>query len=81
METNNGNNSNFNYNNMYNNNNYSDEEQLYSINRYNNRRDNRMDNRRDNRWDENMYYNYPDCDRYGRCRNPMWWMFWPFFFF
>jgi hypothetical protein len=26
------------------------------------------------------YYQYPYCDRYGRCENPIWWMFWPLFF-
>jgi hypothetical protein len=78
METNNGNLSDYNKD-MYNN--YKDEEELYSINRYNNRRYDRRLDRRYDRWDDNRYYNYPDCDRTGRCRNPMWWMFWPFFFF
>jgi len=54
--------------------------------RYDDRYDNRYDNRYyDNRYDRNYnrgmrYYQYPYCDRYGRCENPMWWLFWPFFF-
>jgi hypothetical protein len=46
----------------------------------------RFDDRRfDPRYDRNFYdrmryYRFPFCDRYGRCENPIWWMFWPFFF-
>lgn len=59
-------------------------EDMYSINRYDydrfdNRFDNRMDRRMDRRYDR--YYRYPYCDRYGRCDNNLWWLFWPFFFF
>ena len=62
-------------------------------NRYDNRYDDRYDNRFDSRYDDrydnyydrdfnrNMrYYQYPYCDRNGRCENPIWWLFWPFFF-
>ena len=54
-------------------------------NRFDNRYDydyNRMyDRRYDRDYDRRMrYYQYPYCDRYGRCENPMWWLFWPFFF-
>lgn len=59
-------------------------------NRYDNRFDNRYDNRRsdyndynrfyDRGYDNMRYYRYPYCDRYGRCENPIWWLFWPFFF-
>ncbi len=50
-------------------------------NRFDRRYDNRFD-RRDNRdyYDPMRYYRYPYCDRYGRCENPIWWMFWPLFF-
>lgn len=81
-------------NNMYENENmYNTEENMYSINRFDNRRydfnrydnrfDNRYDNRNDRRYDRryDRYYRYPYCDRYGRCDNNLWWMFWPFFFF
>ena len=51
-------------------------------NRYDNRYDyNDYDRRYDRAYDRNMrYYRYPYCDRYGRCENPIWWMFWPLFF-
>jgi len=58
-------------------------------NRYDNRYYDRYDNRFDNYYDRNYdmdfnrrtrYYQYPYCDRYGRCENPIWWLFWPFFF-
>ena len=60
-------------------------------NRYNNRYDSRFDRRYDNYYnydrrydrdyyDRMRYYQYPYCDRYGRCENPIWWMFWPLFF-
>lgn len=56
---------------------------VYS-NRYNydNRRYDRRYNRRYDRdfYDPMRYYQYPYCDRYGRCENPLWWMFWPLFF-
>jgi len=55
------------------------QEDMYSINRYDNRFDNRYDRRNDRRYDR--YYRYPYCDRYGRCDNNLWWLFWPFFFF
>ena len=58
--------------------------------RYDNRFDNRYDrfgnfNNYDMRYDRdfnrrNRYYQYPYCDRYGRCDNSLWWLFWPFFF-
>ncbi len=38
------------------------------------------DRRFDRRFDRNRYYQYPYCDRYGRCDNSLWWLFWPFFF-
>jgi len=91
MENNNNNFPNYREN-MYHND-YGDEGELYSINRNNNqmydrqndRRYDQMNDRRNDRrydqWDNNMYYNYPDYDRNNRSRNPMWWMFWPFFFF
>ncbi|NLJ58191.1 MAG: hypothetical protein GX339_05030 [Tissierellia bacterium] len=42
---------------------------------------NRPFNRRYNRgYYPSRYYRYPFCDRYGRCENPIWWMFWPLFF-
>ena len=87
------------YNNNYMNENETinnNEEDMYSINRYDydrfdNRFDNRYDNRNDNRNDRRFdrrydrrydnYYRYPYCDRYGRCDNNLWWLFWPFFFF
>jgi hypothetical protein len=53
---------------------------------FNDRRyDSRFDRRFDPRYDRNFYdrmryYRFPFCDRYGRCENPIWWMFWPFFF-
>ncbi len=47
---------------------------------YNRRYDNRYDNRYDYRYDHDRYYRYPYCDRYGNCENPIWWLFWPFFF-
>lgn len=88
MDTNNSNNSELNnYINMYDMNNINNEQDIFSARR---RYDNNMydNNRRydydrwydDNRYDE-RYYRYPYCDRYGRCRNPIWWLFWPFFFF
>lgn len=56
-------------------------------NRFNNRFNNRYNNyyNYDRRYDpyfdrRGNYYNYPYCDRYGRCSNPLWWMFWPMFF-
>lgn len=82
---------NMNNNSMY----YMDEmnNNVYS-NRYNNGRydnnwryDNYYDNDRryDRRYDRDYYdrmryYQYPYCDRYGRCENPIWWLFWPLFF-
>lgn len=54
--------------------------------RYDNRFDRRYDNRFDRRFDRDYYndpmryYRYPYCDRYGRCENPIWWLFWPLFF-
>ena len=42
--------------------------------------DRRYDNRYDRDYDRMRYYRYPYCDRYGRCDNSLWWMFWPFFF-
>lgn len=82
MSFNNGNYPDYDYSNMYNfdDPNYfiPDDENLYSMNRYN------------NMYNHNRYYNnrnrnrnnyYPGCDRNGRCDNPMWWLFWPFFFF
>lgn len=59
--------------------------------RYDNRYDNRYynydrmydrmyDRRYDRDYDRRRYYQYPYCDRYGRCENPIWWMFWPLFF-
>lgn len=52
---------------------------------YDNRFDMRYDNRFDRRYDRDnydsmRYYRYPYCDRYGRCENPIWWLFWPLFF-
>lgn len=52
---------------------------------YDRRYDRRYDNRYDRRYDRDFYdpmryYRYPYCDRYGRCENPIWWMFWPLFF-
>jgi hypothetical protein len=52
-------------------------------NRYYNRNDNYYDYDRDldRNFDRRMrYYQYPYCDRYGRCENPIWWLFWPLFF-
>lgn len=55
-------------------------------NRYNNYNFDRMYDRSYDRdyygdYDRRMrYYQYPYCDRYGRCENPIWWMFWPLFF-
>ncbi|HAQ41469.1 MAG TPA: hypothetical protein DCM73_12005 [Clostridiales bacterium] len=60
-------------------------------NRYNERYNDRYYNRYDNYYDNDgrynidfnrrmRYYQYPYCDRYGRCENPIWWLFWPFFF-
>ncbi len=59
-------------------------------NRYNYNYDRRFDNRFDRRYnrydrdrdffDPMRYYRYPYCDRYGRCENPIWWIFWPLFF-
>lgn len=56
-------------------------------NRFNDRFDDRFDDRfnYDRRYDRdydsrNRYYQYPYCDRYGRCENPIWWNIWPFFF-
>ena len=49
----------------------------YDYNRYNDRYDRRFDR---DYYDRDRYYRYPYCDRYGRCENPMWWLFWPFFF-
>jgi len=78
------------YNNMYYNNEDTDNN-VYSS-RYDNRRydntndmDRRFDNMNNNRYDRDYnqrmrYYQYPYCDSYGRCQNPMWWMFWPLFF-
>jgi hypothetical protein len=49
--------------------------------RYDSRFDRRFDPRYDrNFYDRMRYYRFPFCDRYGRCENPIWWMFWPFFF-
>ena len=49
--------------------------------RYDNRFDNRFDRRYDRDYYDRMrYYQYPYCDRYGRCENPIWWLFWPLFF-
>lgn len=55
----------------------------YDMYDYNRRYDNYYDY--DRRYDRdpyrrNRYYQYPYCDRYGRCENPIWWMFWPLFF-
>lgn len=62
------------------------------INEFNTRYDNIYDNRYYNICDNYdrcydrdyyrrmRYYQYPYCDRYGRCENPVWWLFWPFFF-
>jgi len=52
---------------------------------YDRRFDNRFDRRFDRRYDRFFYdpmryYRFPFCDRYGRCENPIWWLFWPFFF-
>jgi len=54
-------------------------------NRYYDRDYDRYDNRYDGYYDRDLnrrmrYYQYPYCDRYGRCENPIWWLFWPFFF-
>lgn len=58
-------------------------------NNFNGRFDNRYDPRYDNYYDRTYprdyydpmrYYRYPFCDRYGRCENPIWWLFWPLFF-
>ncbi|HPX00283.1 MAG TPA: hypothetical protein PKY98_05975 [Sedimentibacter sp.] len=43
------------------------------------------DRRYDRRYDMDFYdpiryYQFPYCDRYGRCENPIWWLFWPLFF-
>ena len=49
--------------------------------RYNRRYNRRYDPRYDRElYDPMRYYQYPYCDRYGRCENPTWWMFWPLFF-
>ena len=49
--------------------------------RYDRRFDRRFDRRYDRYfYDPMRYYQYPYCDRYGRCENPIWWMFWPLFF-
>lgn len=53
-----------------------DTRRMFNNRRYNNQR--RFDDYR--RYDD-RYYQYPYCDRFGRCSNPIWWMFWPFFFF
>lgn len=50
-----------------------DTRRMFNNRRYNNQR-------RFGGYDE-RYYQYPYCDRFGRCSNPIWWMFWPFFFF
>ncbi|HHZ02436.1 MAG TPA: hypothetical protein GX396_05795 [Tissierellia bacterium] len=71
--------------------NYSDYNMYYNDNVnnevYGNRYDMydpRFDPRYDRRYDQNFYpmryYRYPYCDRYGRCENPIWWLFWPLFF-
>lgn len=51
---------------------------IYSS-RYDRRFDRRFDRRLDRRFDRSYPF-YPYCDRYGRCENPIWWLFWPFFF-
>ncbi|WP_326911342.1 hypothetical protein [Sedimentibacter sp. MB31-C6] len=51
--------------------------------RYDDRYDYRYDRDFDDRrydYDRMRYYRYPYCDRYGRCDNSLWWLFWPFFF-
>ncbi len=53
--------------------------------RYYNRYDNYYDRDYNRDYDEDFYrrmryYRYPYCDRYGRCENPIWWLFWPLFF-
>lgn len=63
--------------------NYEDQD-VYS-NRYRNydydrRYYGRYNRRYDDRYDRMRYYRYPYCDRYGRCDNQLWWLFWPFFF-
>ena len=63
-----------NYNDMYREDMYNDNiEDLRYRNRY-----------RGGYYNNNNYYNnsgwVPGCDRFGRCGNPIWWMFWPFFF-
>lgn len=95
MENYNNNNQYYNevYRDMYNNDNEYDLDMAngdYDVynSRYDNRFDRRFDRRGDRRFDrrsdrrfDNRYYQYPYCDRYGRCENPIWWLFWPFFFF
>mgnify|MGYP001012682683 CR=1 FL=1 len=69
--------------------NTNDEDDINIMNLYNGGRfDNRGYNnymydydRRFDRHYDRRYYQYPYCDRYGRCQNPIWWLFWPFFFF
>lgn len=63
---------------------YSSQYDMYDR-RFDNRFDNRFDRRFDRRYDRFFYdpmryYRFPFCDRYGRCENPIWWLFWPFFF-
>ncbi len=52
---------------------------------YDDRYDPMLDRRFDPRYDRYFYdpmryYRFPYCDRYGRCENPIRWLFWPFFF-
>ncbi len=53
--------------------------------RFDGRYGRRFDRRYNRRYDRDFYdpmryYQFPYCDRYGRCENPIWWMFWPLFF-
>lgn len=76
------------YNNVYDYNNYDDVYGTRYDRRFDDRRydfDRRFDYDRrydyDRRFDDRMrYYRFPYCDRYGRCSNDLWWLFWPFFF-
>lgn len=61
------------YDGRYNNGRYYDYDRRYDRDYYDRRYD------RDY-YDRMRYYRYPYCDRYGRCENPIWWLFWPLFF-
>jgi len=65
-----------------------DNRRIENDRRFDNQRPFDNDRRNDNqimfendRRNDGRYNQYPYCDRNGNCGNPMWWLFWPFFFF